>query len=103
MSIRGKIDSLATSSEILLCCPCSHAMCGSSLKCDCADDVSSIPRLIQSSPAMQSASDVYAPASGEVLEVNSSLVEDPSLVRHAVLPHSPCVFCSPRTASVLCM
>ena len=33
--------------------------------------------------ALQSASDVYAPASGEVLEVNSSLVEDPSLVRHA--------------------
>ena len=33
--------------------------------------------------ALQSASDVYSPASGEVVEVNSSLVEDPSLVRVA--------------------
>lgn len=40
---------------------------------------------------MQSASDVYAPASGEVLEVNSSLVEDPSLVRHALRGIASCL------------
>jgi len=42
-------------------------------------------------PAVQSASDVYAPASGEVLEVNSSLVEDPSLVRHALRGIASCL------------
>lgn len=30
---------------------------------------------------MQAASDVYAPVSGEVLEVNESLADDPSKVR----------------------
>ena len=39
-------------------------------------------------PVVQSASDVYAPASGEVLEVNSSLVEDPSLVCSDILQSS---------------
>lgn len=46
-------------------------------------------------PAVQAASDVYSPISGEVVEINSALVDEPAKVRQAVLcgPISCCYLC----------
>lgn len=51
--------------------------------------LSSEPRAAPPTP-VQAASDVYAPLSGEVLEVNSAVVDDPATVR--ALPFCACVF-----------
>ena len=49
--------------------------------------VAGAPPSAVSACRVQAASDVYSPVSGEVLEVNSSLVEDPSKVC-TQLPHT---------------